>query len=144
MYMYFINGLICSYMLLYTFIYQTTDEYLTCKICHVPGFKDPRVLPCGHSFCRACLEKQSREMVTITCALCGHFTLLPEGGVAGLSRNLFTDTQVDRLLRRHNNFLGPAGCRRGFYNISQYWDIPDWMPIWTHWPLGNETVSMNM
>lgn len=45
---------------------------LTCKICS-DLFKDPRILRCGHSFCRSCLERifargKSRKMSCPTCA----------------------------------------------------------------------------
>ena len=35
---------------------QVTDEYLTCTICKIPGFRQPKILQCGHVFCLKCLE----------------------------------------------------------------------------------------
>lgn len=36
---------------------QVTDEYLTCTICQEPGFREPKILQCGHCFCLKCLER---------------------------------------------------------------------------------------
>ena len=39
------------------------NDYLMCSIC-LGRYRDPRLLPCGHSFCRKCLEDHIRETVT--------------------------------------------------------------------------------
>ncbi|XP_052246868.1 uncharacterized protein LOC127855390 [Dreissena polymorpha] len=35
---------------------QCQESFLECQIC-IERFKDPRILPCQHSFCKSCLEK---------------------------------------------------------------------------------------
>lgn len=35
---------------------QVTGEFLTCALCSVPGFRQPKILLCGHVFCLNCLE----------------------------------------------------------------------------------------
>ena len=37
-----------------------TQYSLRCSVC-LDDFKDPKVLPCSHTFCKHCLEKISRD-----------------------------------------------------------------------------------
>ena len=39
------------------------NDYLMCSIC-LGRYRDPRLLPCGHSFCRKCLEDHVRQTVS--------------------------------------------------------------------------------
>ena len=103
---------------------QVTDEFLTCKLCQVPGFTQPKTLPCGHIFCCPCLARyvqvcgpQGSTGRQLRCPTCGQMVSLPTGGLGALSDNLFVDTQVDRLLRRHN---ADRGRDDTFYDISNY------------------------
>ena len=36
------------------------EEHLTCSVCLEP-FKDPKVLPCLHSYCHVCIVKTGQE-----------------------------------------------------------------------------------
>uniref|UniRef100_A0A3B4V9S5 Zinc-binding protein A33-like n=1 Tax=Seriola dumerili TaxID=41447 RepID=A0A3B4V9S5_SERDU len=45
------------------------DEDLSCPVCH-DIFKDPVVLSCSHSFCKACLQSWWREKKTRECPCC--------------------------------------------------------------------------
>ena len=48
------------------------DQELQCSICH-EMFKDPRMLPCQHTFCLECLEsvsKLTKDGKTMDCSLC--------------------------------------------------------------------------
>uniref|UniRef100_A0A3B4ZEJ7 Uncharacterized protein n=1 Tax=Stegastes partitus TaxID=144197 RepID=A0A3B4ZEJ7_9TELE len=46
-----------------------SEEDFSCPICH-DIFKDPVVLTCSHSFCKACLQTWWREKQTQQCAIC--------------------------------------------------------------------------
>lgn len=102
---------------------QVTDDYLTCRVCQMPGFTQPKTLPCGHIFCCPCLMKYagsfgpSNSDKVMRCPTCGQMVKLPHGGLPALSDNLFIDTQVDRLLRRHN---ADRGRNDTVYNINAY------------------------
>ena len=105
---------------------QMTSEHLTCKLCHVPGYRSPKILPkCGHTFCAPCLERYinnaaptpRRRPLQMPCPLCGIMNTVPAAGVRGLPNNLFIDVQIDRLLMRHNQDRGRNDAR---YDISQY------------------------
>ena len=45
------------------------EEHLTCAIC-LEQFKDPKVLPCLHSFCHECIIKLEHTENSITCPEC--------------------------------------------------------------------------
>jgi hypothetical protein len=50
------------------------NSHMECGICH-EVFKDPRILPCGHTFCCVCLQQQldsalARSTEKIECAYC--------------------------------------------------------------------------
>uniref|UniRef100_A0A3B4WYV9 RING-type domain-containing protein n=1 Tax=Seriola lalandi dorsalis TaxID=1841481 RepID=A0A3B4WYV9_SERLL len=45
------------------------NEDLSCPVCH-DIFKDPVVLSCSHSFCKACLQRWWREKKTRECPCC--------------------------------------------------------------------------
>ncbi|XP_071387841.1 E3 ubiquitin-protein ligase TRIM39-like [Centroberyx affinis] len=46
-----------------------SEEDLSCPICH-DIFKDPVILTCSHSFCKACLQKWWTEKLIHDCPLC--------------------------------------------------------------------------
>ncbi|XP_035673187.1 tripartite motif-containing protein 45-like [Branchiostoma floridae] len=71
---------------------QISGDFLECTICMEP-FKDPKILPCLHTFCTDCLEKFVRKQGDgndkFPCPTCRTETELPGGGVAGLKNNFF-------------------------------------------------------
>ncbi|CAH1228062.1 TRIM2 [Branchiostoma lanceolatum] len=73
-------------------ISQISDDFLECTICLEP-FKNPKILPCLHTFCKGCLEKfvaqQSEGKETFPCPTCRTETELPGGVVEGLKDNFF-------------------------------------------------------
>ncbi|KAI8498637.1 hypothetical protein Bbelb_238390 [Branchiostoma belcheri] len=71
---------------------QISGDFLECTICLEP-YKDPKILPCLHTFCKDCLEKfvakQGEAKDRFPCPTCRIETVLPEGGVAGVKNNFF-------------------------------------------------------
>lgn len=122
---------------------QVTDEFLTCRLCDEPGFREPKVLTCGHTFCKHCLQRVlgpvSEPWPTtfrrppnfvppmFSCTTCRRSMQIPKGGVDGLPDALGKNTQNRRLLMRHNQDRGPNP--NTFYNISNYvFDVERWDP----------------
>ena len=72
------------------------DSKLECSVC-LNSFKEPKLLPCFHVFCKSpCLEElaaQDPEGKALTCPTCRHHVTLPENGVAGLQ----TDFHIEQL-----------------------------------------------
>uniref|UniRef100_A0A2C9MA70 Tripartite motif-containing protein 2-like n=1 Tax=Biomphalaria glabrata TaxID=6526 RepID=A0A2C9MA70_BIOGL len=62
---------------------------LSCAICD-HRYKDPKVLPCLHSFCEQCLSNViPSESLSVTCPVCRQQSILPLDGVAALQNNNF-------------------------------------------------------
>ena len=67
---------------------------MECELCEKP-FQDPRILPCGHSFCKHCLLKLLEQEKKIICPTCliEHGDIKPEN----LVKNLSLVVQVENL-----------------------------------------------
>ncbi|CAH1250617.1 USP7 [Branchiostoma lanceolatum] len=76
---------------------KISGDFLECTICLEP-FKDPKVLPCLHTFCEDCLKKfvaQDKVKNKFLCPTCRTETVLPKGGVASLNNNFFVQSLSD-------------------------------------------------
>ena len=59
----------------------------TCEKCD-KYYEDPRMLPCLHSFCLGCLQKELDTHTTLNCPNCKEQVILPENGLSGLPQDL--------------------------------------------------------
>ncbi|XP_078583295.1 uncharacterized protein LOC144866000 [Branchiostoma floridae x Branchiostoma japonicum] len=76
---------------------KISGDFLECTICLEP-FKDPKVLPCLHTFCEGCLKKfvaQDKVKNKFLCPTCRTETILPKGGVASFKNNFFVQSLSD-------------------------------------------------
>ena len=72
---------------------------IICELCS-ESYTDPRVLPCLHSFCKECLEKEaekagSQQSLKCPASKCNKSLSLPEGGIGALPRNLYLTFSVE-------------------------------------------------
>ena len=73
------------------------DQELQCAIC-LEMLRDPRMLPCQHTFCLECLEKFSKlgNGITIDCSLCKRTHDLPsENGAKGFPENMLMKSLLE-------------------------------------------------
>lgn len=63
-------------------------------------FKNPKYLPCYHSFCEECLDKIQKES-KITCPECRQEATIPTGGVKALPNKFLINRLVDELIIKH-------------------------------------------
>lgn len=54
-------------------------ELIKCSICF-EIFKEPKILPCKHTFCRSCLSQVQSNSCRIRCPLCSQQFNVPENG----------------------------------------------------------------
>ena len=74
-------------------------SHLICPVCH-QLFKNPKYLPCHHSYCEECLEK-IQEHSKVTCVECRNEATVPTGGVKNVPNNYFIDHLVNKLILSH-------------------------------------------
>ena len=82
------------------------EEELSCPIC-CEIFKDPVVLKCSHSFCRACLQQfWNKKKARRECPVCRRKCSLTEPRVSLVLKNV-----ADTFLKDQENKIGAAGAR---------------------------------
>jgi len=67
------------------------DDIMDCPIC-TEMYTDPRVLPCGHTFCLKCIQEWSKDKQPgdqLACPLCRKEFAVPGSGVEDLPKNFF-------------------------------------------------------
>ena len=74
---------------------KKAQNNLTCPVCY-QLFKNPKYLPCYHSYCEECLEKMLVQS-KITCPECDKEAIVPAGGVKEFAANLLINQLVDNL-----------------------------------------------
>ena len=74
---------------------MATDN-LSCPVCY-QLFKNPKYLPCHHSYCERCLEKMQVQS-KIICPECRKEAIVPPGGVKDLDNNFFINRLVDEFI----------------------------------------------
>ena len=68
--------------------FAVATSHIECSVC-LNTFNDPRMLPCGHTFCLQCITTQINKSTNEkhACAVCRHAWTLPAGGVNSLPKN---------------------------------------------------------
>ncbi|XP_066286072.1 tripartite motif-containing protein 2-like [Branchiostoma lanceolatum] len=79
-------------------ISDITDEFLVCQVC-LEDFKQPKMLPCLHTFCQPCLERllATEPVGKLDCPTCRQDVPLPRNGVQGLKSNFLVGKLRDIL-----------------------------------------------
>ena len=74
------------------------DKSVECSIC-LEEFKDPRILPCAHTFCRACLQLQMIIPIILRreyqCPICRASHNLPSHGVDDIPKNFYITEMME-------------------------------------------------
>ncbi|XP_013402463.1 tripartite motif-containing protein 3-like [Lingula anatina] len=99
----------------------SSDNFLTCHIC-LREYKDPRVLPCYHTFCLACVARHVAVRGTrgnITCPVCRQEAPVPPGGLDKLVRNFFLSkrTMMDMLTKESKDKM----CGNCHSQVTQFY-----------------------
>ena len=72
---------------------KLVTNHMSCPICY-RLYKDPKVLPCQHSYCLECLSKLERNR-QVTCPECRKVADVPDGGIQEFKTNFFINRLVD-------------------------------------------------
>uniref|UniRef100_A0A665V901 RING-type E3 ubiquitin transferase n=1 Tax=Echeneis naucrates TaxID=173247 RepID=A0A665V901_ECHNA len=88
---------------------QIDKQFLVCSIC-LDHYRNPKVLPCLHTFCESCLQNYiPPESLTLSCPVCRQTSILPEKGVCALQNNFFI-TNLMEVLQRDPECSRPEAC----------------------------------
>ena len=87
---------------------ETFEDLLHCMICF-EIYQNPKMLNCGHTFCKECLQgyyrtyQQQRRAQSgkLPCPTCRDLTVLPSGGIAAL-RNDFKVAKIEEMFKTVN------------------------------------------
>jgi tripartite motif-containing protein 2/3 len=90
---------------------------LECSLCQ-KSFREPRMLSCGHTFCKECLQKQLDLSLPlnnnqIICAFCKQITSLLDQSVTSLPVNFFVKMAVaasSAVEERHSDIIHNLTC----------------------------------
>ncbi|XP_070560141.1 tripartite motif-containing protein 2-like [Ptychodera flava] len=93
---------------------EIDENFLLCGIC-CERYKNPKILPCLHSFCEPCLGKLADEMGAITCPVCRRVHELTDNGVAGIQVNIFLNDLITLFEQQKsvNTSKKCDGCEQG-------------------------------
>src|SRR5688572_564921 len=84
-----------------------------CAVCH-DVYKDPRMLPCLHSFCFDCLCSKAEGLHIgdcMACPMCRKTFVIPEGGLHGLQKNFYMSKLAEFHTVTHRSRMEPrARC----------------------------------
>ncbi|XP_035661450.1 tripartite motif-containing protein 2-like [Branchiostoma floridae] len=70
------------------------EQFLTCPVCML-HFRDARILPCLHTFCKQCLQEWASKQDPLECPTCRTQVSLPNQGVDGLKTNFYVSNLLD-------------------------------------------------
>ncbi|XP_078684177.1 tripartite motif-containing protein 2-like [Branchiostoma floridae x Branchiostoma belcheri] len=88
-----------------------TDEFLVCQICF-EDFRQPKMLPCLHTFCQPCLEKllAAEPVGKLDCPTCRQDVPLPQNGVQGLPSNFLVGKLRDIMQQQPTGKMDGVPC----------------------------------
>lgn len=100
------------------------DVITTCPIC-CETLKDPRLLPCQHTFCLPCLQrlahrKQSDLASEITCPLCRATVAAPRGDVTALPVNEFARGLIELIAKIKSQMNDSLTAEKSFDVDAEY------------------------
>lgn len=79
---------------------EVVDEEMTCPVCKdaMKVFKEPKELPCGHAYCKSCLEGILQHMYScsgaqLICPMCRRKTNVPNNDVSTLPAATFAEVR---------------------------------------------------
>ncbi|XP_077998337.1 tripartite motif-containing protein 2-like [Glandiceps talaboti] len=86
------------------------EDFLCCTIC-MEQFKDPKILPCLHTFCQQCLVTLLKTKGSLQCPSCSTPCPIPTGGIPKLTTNFFMNNCIEIYHRlKECSKVGPIQC----------------------------------
>lgn len=96
-YVYFIISFLLDRVKMAALTSIITEKFLTCSICFEID-KEPKSLPCLHSFCKDCIDCIAKKAVDKTkqqCPLCREPFIYPRGWATDLKTNFYPKNLIE-------------------------------------------------
>ena len=116
-------------------IHMAVNSLLECSIC-LQVFQDPRMLPCGHTFCLQCIQRNNNRL----CALCKSKWFLPPNGLQGLPKNFAVESFTTSL----PSISHCAVAGNNSHGSVKYFCIDCWDPLCEKCGQGHTQFSRSM
>ena len=91
----------------------TAADLLKCSLC-LSEFKDPRALPCLHTFCLKCLinlADANQEADTLKCPMCQEHHKMPQNGAGGFRKDFRINSFIE-MYRTEEFLVRVTVCKR--------------------------------
>ncbi|XP_070549544.1 RING finger protein nhl-1-like [Ptychodera flava] len=95
-------------------IHVEISELLECQVC-LTRYRNPKSLPCQHSFCQHCLEQLVKVAKQPSCPVCRKNFRLPLGGVEKLPPSFY----INSLLQQAENQQKESEAKRSSESTSE-------------------------
>ncbi|XP_077994994.1 E3 ubiquitin-protein ligase TRIM45-like [Glandiceps talaboti] len=95
-----------------TFLAEFGEGFLSCSIC-LEQYKNPKILPCQHTFCQDCLVTLVKKTGKLNCSTCDTPCELEEGGVSELQANFFMNSLLDLVKNTKASDVSEPGLCEG-------------------------------
>ena len=110
-------------------IQSVVDSLLECSIC-LQVYQDPRLLPCGHTFCLKCLQKlvnvRKDNLNQLPCSLCRNPWIVPADGLCNFPKNFIATDFITSL--SSTNQCGETGENEQ-HDKAEYFCLDCWEPL---------------
>ncbi len=103
--------------------------FLTCQICLEP-FTQPKILPCLHTFCKACLEpciRNASQRSTLACPTCRNPTPIPPGGTHEFKTNFFVLSLQDVMTSQNVTDKNCDNCNENMAAMARCLECRDFL-----------------
>ena len=108
---------------------SAVTSLMECGLC-LGVYQDPRILPCGHTFCLRCLQKQhetsisDRSTFNTKCAICRVPWAVPDQGVTSLPKNFVAQRCSLMLPALHETMFNEAINSVQLETIDTQYNVP--------------------
>jgi tripartite motif-containing protein 56 len=115
-----------------------SNSFVECAIC-MEIYDDPRILPCGHTFCLKCV--QSKQIVasskssenTHQCSICRQICAIPAGGLEALPKNFVVNDLKGFIAQKSGSVSFTDRCALvddgDDHGLVEYFCVDCWYPL---------------
>ncbi|XP_077994408.1 E3 ubiquitin-protein ligase TRIM71-like [Glandiceps talaboti] len=95
-----------------TFLAEFGEGFLSCSVC-LEQYKNPKILPCQHTFCQDCLVTLVKKTGKLNCSTCDTRVTLPVKGMSELQDNFFMNSLLNLVKNTKPSDVSEPGLCEG-------------------------------